>query len=150
VEPRAQLVGTILDKAYAEKRDTEARVVEISRHCLESPGQWPPTLSKESKKVGAEKNKLVPTDLGRSVLTFLLQHFTDLFEYDVTSHMEKRLDRIGEGVELWKDVLHDTWNSYKERYETLTSGAAQKSEERPNASQHARGDNLRQTAPCKF
>ena len=33
--------------------------------------------------------------------------------------METRLDKVAEGSEPWKKVLEDTWNSYKERYETL-------------------------------
>jgi DNA topoisomerase-1 len=128
----ASLLSAIQDRQYVESTTIPAREISIVEYSL-VPKQWPATKKVLKKKVAAEKNKLVPTALGQSVLTFLLQHFTDLFEYDMTSHMEKRLDRIGEGVELWKDVLHDTWNSYKERYETLTSGAAQKSEERPNA-----------------
>jgi topoisomerase IA-like protein len=63
------------------------------------------------------------------VLTFLLQHFTDLFEYDMTSHMEKRLDHIAEGAEPWKQILHDIWQSYQERYYRLL----QEQKDRPNA-----------------
>jgi len=73
------------------------------------------------KKVGAEKNKLVPTDLGRSVLSFILAHFEDLFNYNFTAKMEKRLDAIAEGEEPWKQVLRDMWASYKDRYQTLSS-----------------------------
>ena len=128
----ASLLSAIQDRQYVESTTIPAREISIVEYSL-VPKQWPATKKALKKKVAAEKNKLVPTSLGQSVLTFLLQHFTDLFEYDMTSHMEKRLDRIGEGVESWKDVLHDTWNSYKERYKTLTTGASQKSEDRPNA-----------------
>ena len=63
----------------------------------------------------------MPTDLGRSVLVFMLKHFNDLFEYGFTSQMEKRLDLIAEGLEQWKEVLRDMWASYKDRYNDLSS-----------------------------
>jgi DNA topoisomerase-1 len=85
------------------------------------PQQWPAQGKELKKKVGAEKNKLVPTDLGRSVLVFMLKHFNDLFEYGFTSRMEKRLDMIAEGNEAWKEVLRDMWASYKDRYNDLSA-----------------------------
>ena len=128
----ASLLSAIQDKQYVESITIPAREINIVEYSL-IPNQWPATKNAIKRKLAAEKNKLVPTALGQSVLTFLLRHFTDLFEYDMTSHMEKRLDCIGEGAESWKAVLHDTWNSYKERYETLLSDASQKSSQRPNA-----------------
>ena len=118
----AALVGTVLDKGYAEKRDTPAREVTISRLRLERPGQWPPLVQKEVKKVGAEKQKLAPTALGLSVLEFCVREFNTLFEYEFTRGMESRLDVIAEGGEPWKALCRDTWNSYKDKYTVLKSG----------------------------
>jgi DNA topoisomerase-1 len=128
----ASLLSAIQDKQYVEITTIPAKEVDVVEYNL-VPNQWPATKKGLKKKIAAEKNKLVPTSLGQSVLTFLLQHFTDLFEYDMTSDMEKRLDRISEGIESWKDVLHDTWNSYKDRYESLTRGVSEKGIQRPNA-----------------
>lgn len=122
----ASLLSAIQDKNYVETKDIPAREVSITEYML-TANEWPAVEKETKKKVGAEKNKLVPTELGRSVLTFLLQHFTDLFEYDVTSHMEKRLDRIAEGTEPWKMILHDIWQSYQERYHTLLQGQKDRS-----------------------
>jgi topoisomerase IA-like protein len=41
--------------------------------------------------------------------------------------MEKRLDRIAEGTEPWKQILHDIWQSYQERYHTLLQGQKDRS-----------------------
>jgi DNA topoisomerase-1 len=71
------------------------------------------------KKMGAEKKKLVPTDLGKSCLAFLQTHFPHLFDYKFTSQMEQRLDLIEKGTEPWKQVLKDTWLSYKDKYESM-------------------------------
>ena len=120
----AALVGTVLDKGYAEKRDTPARDMTILRLRLESPGQWPPTKLNETKKVGAEKQKLAPTPLGLSVLEFCLKEFDGLFNYEFTRTMETRLDGIAEGTEQWKQLCRDTWDSYRENYAALKEGKA--------------------------
>ena len=117
----AALVGTVLDKAYAEKRDTPAREVKMPRLRL-APNQWPPTTTTETKKVGAEKQKLAPTALGLSVLEFCLKEFEQLFNYDFTRTMESRLDDIADGTEQWKTLCRDTWGSYKDKYTSLKEG----------------------------
>ncbi len=119
----AQLVGTILDKAYAEKRDTPAREVSVPRLSLDAPGQWPPTAVKERKKVGAERLKLAPTALGLSVVEFLEREFSALFAYTFTAQMEARLDAIAGGAEPWKQLCRDTWGSYSEKLEAMKAGA---------------------------
>lgn len=116
----ASLLSTIQDKNYVETKDIPAKEVTVKEYLL-TPSAWPPAEKNLKKKVGAEKNKLVPTDLGRSVLSFMLAHFEDLFNYNFTAKMEKRLDAIAEGEEPWKQVLRDMWASYKDRYETLLS-----------------------------
>ncbi len=118
----AALLDTIQEKKYVEIKDIPAKEVQVTEYSLK-PNQWPPTETALKKKIGAEKGKLVPTDLGRSVLQFLLKHFNDLFEYSFTAQMEKRLDNIAEGKEHWKQTLRDMWASYKDRYETLIQTA---------------------------
>lgn len=118
----AQLVGTILDKAYAEKRDTPAREVSVPRLSLERPGQWPPTAVQEKKKVGAERQKLAPTALGLSVVEFLEREFAALFAYTFTAQMEARLDAIAGGAEPWKALCRDTWASYSGKLEAMKAG----------------------------
>jgi DNA topoisomerase-1 len=126
----ASLVGTIIDKAYVEKRDTPAREAHVRLLRLERPGQWPPTAAQLTKKVGAERQKLAPTALGLSALEFCLREFGALFDYGFTKAMEDRLDKVAEGVEPWKQICRDTWNTYKDRYAALkaTKGAATQSE----------------------
>jgi DNA topoisomerase-1 len=119
----ASLIATIQDKNYVETKDISAKEVAIKEYSLK-PTQWPPQGKDLKKKVGAEKNKLVPTELGRSVLNFILKHFEDLFNYGFTAQMEKRLDNVANGEEFWKQVLRDMWASYKDRYEDLTSKQA--------------------------
>jgi DNA topoisomerase-1 len=124
----ASLIATIQDKNYVETKDIPAKEVKVKEYTLK-PSQWPAESKEFKKKVGAEKNKLVPTDLGRSVLAFMLKHFNDLFDYSFTSQMERRLDQVAEGSESWKQVLRDMWASYKDRYEDLSSKQAIKAKD---------------------
>jgi DNA topoisomerase-1 len=115
----ASLISTIMDKEYVQNKSFESREVQVKKLHLASPSAWPPQEIQTTQKVGGEKDRLQPTPLGQSVLEFCVTHFADLFEYGFTAHMEQRLDHIATAQEPWKQVLRDTWDSYKERYESL-------------------------------
>ena len=121
----AALLSAIQDKQYTEIRDLPAKEVNVTEYTIQ-PQIWPPSTSHIKKKVGAEKNRLVPTDLGRSVWNWLKTQFEDLFAYEFTAHMEKRLDQIAHPADrsdhdAWKSLLRETWNSYRPRIEKLDS-----------------------------
>jgi DNA topoisomerase-1 len=114
----AALIGTIVDKTYVEIRDTPPHEIQVKTLSI-LPNAESVTVLTTSKKVGGEKQKLVPTELGTRVLEFCINEFTNLFAYEFTKKMETRLDMICDGKEEWKRLCHDTWNSYKESYERL-------------------------------
>ena len=119
----ASLLSVIQEKDYVATRDLPAKEVIATEYRIQ-PQTWPPAKSETKKKVGAEKNKLVPTDLGRSVWNWLKTQFDDLFAYGFTAQMEQRLDQIAHPTkdqQSWKQLLHEIWNSYRARVETLTS-----------------------------
>ena len=119
----ASLLYTIQEKDYVALRDLPAKEVITTEYRIQ-PQTWPPAKSETKKKVGAEKNKLVPTDLGRSVWNWLKTQFDDLFAYGFTAQMEQRLDQIAHPTRdprSWKQLLHEIWNSYRARVETLGS-----------------------------
>jgi DNA topoisomerase-1 len=119
----ATLVSTIIDRDYVEKTNVEGKAQD-SHHYTLSPNSWPPALKKESHKVGAEKNKLRSTPLGRSVSDFLGREYSDLFNYEFTAGMEQSLDDISKGTKPWKSLLQETWDTYKERYAEQSKGGA--------------------------
>jgi DNA topoisomerase-1 len=119
----ASLVETLSEKKYVEKKDIPGTKVNHTTLTLQ-PSEWPPQTTTKQIQQGAEKNKLVPTPLGESVLTFCVREFPQLFNYEFTAQMETRLDSVAKGEEMWKQVCRDTWNSYKERYATLMDKAS--------------------------
>jgi len=113
----ASLVEVLMDKSYVEKKDIPG--IEITNiHYLLQPNEWPAKQSKEKAIIGKEQQKMIPTPLGESVIQFCIREFPQLFAYEFTSSMEKRLDEIADGAP-WKALCSDTWNSYKESYERL-------------------------------
>ena len=125
----ASLVSTILDRDYVEKTNAEGKTQD-SIHLHLSPSIWPPTTTKETHKVGADKNKLKATALGKSVSDFLAREYADLFNYQFTATMEQRLDEIAQGTHPWKSLLQTTWDTYKERYAEQTTGPSKAKREK--------------------
>ena len=116
----ASLLATIQEKHYVAISTVPASIKKVKEHSLQF-GSLPITTVMKDKKIAAEKNKMIPTDLGRSVVTFMLQHFEDIFNYNFTGQMEQRLQLVAEGKEEWKGVIHDTWTSYKDRFDALNA-----------------------------
>ena len=117
----ASLIATIIDKTYVEIKDIPAETQESKIYSLQTLNQWPPITAGFTLKKGGEKSRIVPTPLGKTLLNFTIQNFPDLFAFEFTATMESRLDKIADGTEPWKNVLEDTWNSYKDRIQTLKS-----------------------------
>ena len=115
----ATLIGTIIDKTYVEKVDRPPTQVDVPHLHVLGANQWPPQRKTTQQKVGGEKQKLVPTALGLSVIEFCFKEFTNLFDYGFTRQMEERLDKIAEGKEEWKALCRDTWGSFRENYTAL-------------------------------
>ncbi len=114
----ATLVETVLDRDYVERTKIEAQTVTVK--CLEvKAGAKDIKVTEKKEKVGAEKDKLHTTALGRTVIEWLLQHFTDMVDYGFTAAMESHLDEVAKGERVWKTVLTDTWSRYEERYDQV-------------------------------
>ena len=46
---------------------------------------------------GADKGKLIPTDIGIVVNDFLMENFPDIMDYNFTAKVEQEFDKISEG-----------------------------------------------------
>ncbi len=68
----------------------------------------------ERDYVRLEKKQFIPEERGRMVTSFLVNFFKRYVEYDFTAHMEEQLDEISNGQLLWKHVLTQFWNEFKE------------------------------------
>ena len=57
------------------------------------------------EKVGADKGKLVPTDIGMIVNDFLVENFETILDFNFTAEVEQNFDNIARGVRDWKEML---------------------------------------------
>ncbi len=124
----ASLIATIQEKGYVEKQTIEGRKVSLPHLRLKVGAAMERRTVERS--VGGERDRLVPTDLGRRSLQFALEKFGDLFAYEFTAAMESRLDAIAEAAEPWKQVLRDSWALYKDRYEELMAAEQESAKSR--------------------
>ena len=58
-----------------------------------------------TEKVGSDKGKLVPTDVGMVVNDFLVNHFENILDYNFTAKVEQDFDEIAEGNEEWTKMM---------------------------------------------
>ncbi|WP_298106671.1 type I DNA topoisomerase [uncultured Bacteroides sp.] len=80
---------------------------------------------------GAEKSKLLPTDIGTVVNDFLLEYFPGILDYNFTANVEKQFDEIAEGEEQWTTILKHFYTQFHPSVEnTLATKSAHKAGER--------------------
>ena len=68
--------------------------------------------------VELEKKRFYPTDVGRVVGKFLVNHFTKYVDYDFTANLEGELDAIARGEKEWIPLLTEFWAPFKLQVET--------------------------------
>jgi DNA topoisomerase-1 len=121
----ATLVDTVMERDYVEKTKIEAQTITLRALELKANAKEVKSLERK-EKVGAEKDKLRTTPLGRTVIEWLLQTFGDMVDYGFTAAMEAQLDEVAKGDRSWKTILTDTWDRYKDRYDEVMATPAQK------------------------
>ena len=77
------------------------------------------TISQQAKQtvIGAERGKLVPTDVGTVVNDFLLQYFPEIMDYNFTAEVEKKFDDIAEGKTEWTQMMKDFYGDFEPEVE---------------------------------
>ena len=99
----APTISTILKREYVSKEDRAPHDVEITTLTM-IPGK-DITETQKVEHLGAEKGKLLPTDIGTIVNQFLMEHFNEIMDYNFTAKVEKDFDDIANGTQAWRDVI---------------------------------------------
>jgi DNA topoisomerase-1 len=98
----APTISTILKREYVMKEDREGEQHNCAVLTLKE-GQIARTERVE--KGYAEKGKLFPTDIGCVVNDFLMDHFSNIMDYNFTATVEKDFDEIAAGKKEWRKVI---------------------------------------------
>ena len=59
-----------------------------------------------------ENKKLVPTEVGKLTVNFLVKYFSEIFDYGFTAKMEDNLDKIENGQMKYLDVLENFYSRF--------------------------------------
>jgi DNA topoisomerase-1 len=98
----APTISTVQARGYVEKRDKEG----VKRdHKILTLKDNKITEQTSSENIGAERNKLFPTDLGMVVTDFLTEHFDKVMDYSFTAKIEEEFDDIAQGKEVWNKMI---------------------------------------------
>ena len=77
----------------------------------------------KQETVGAERNRLLPQDIGMIVSDYLVNNFEQIMNYNFTADVEKDFDQIAKGEQIWNKVIADFYAPFHGRVqETLSKG----------------------------
>ena len=98
----APTISTIQQREYVEKGDRKGterkyRMLTLHDRKIES--------GEKTELTGADKGKLLPTDIGVVVNDFLTEYFPDILNYNFTANVEQQFDDIAEGKTVWNDEI---------------------------------------------
>ena len=136
----APTISTILKREYVCKEDREAQKVNIVTLSMGHNGTIRRTEKEE--KQGYEKGKLLPTDIGSIVNQFLLEHFTDIMDYNFTAKVEKDFDDIASGTQEWRKVIDRFYVPFHKNVKTTQTRSKRNSGERLLGQEPGTGKNV--------
>ena len=112
----APTISTIQQREYVVKGDKPGKERPYTIDTLEGD-----TIKQETKVefAGSERGKLIPTDIGTVVNDFLQANFPEIMDYNFTAKVEGDFDRIAEGKEDWKDMLHKFDDHFEPQVENV-------------------------------
>ena len=123
----AATISTIQNRGYVERSNLEGE----SRPYLQL------SLIKneiEEKKlienVGADKGKLIPTDIGMIVNDFLITHFATIVDYNFTAKVEEEFDDIASGKEDWAKMVGRFYDTFHPTVAHVEQNAVRETGER--------------------
>lgn len=123
----APTISTILNRNYIEKGNVGGVDRKYSQLTLKNGVVKDKTLT---EKVGSDKGKLVPTDIGIIVTDFLVNHFEHILDYNFTAKVEEDFDDIADGKASWSKILKEFYEDFHPQVEHVQENADRESGER--------------------
>ncbi len=123
----APTIDTIQKRGYVIRRNIPGEKIKIKQLVLEN-GKI--TEQEKTENYGAEKNRLVPTDMGIVVTNFLLKYFPSIVDYNFTANVEKDFDEIAAGKAQWTEIIDQFYKTFHPLVEKTTKEASKEKHER--------------------
>ena len=114
----APIISTIQDRNYVEKGEDKGskrdyEVISLKNGVI--------STSKKSELFGAEKGKLIPTDVGMVVNDFLVKYFPSIMDYNFTAKVENEFDEVAQGNVVWKKEIADFYDGFHPNINKVSS-----------------------------
>ena len=112
----APTISTIQQRGYVEKGNKNGTQRTYDIITLKN-GKIAEKEGKET--VGAEKAKLMPTDIGIVVNDFLLEFFPEIMDYNFTANVEKEFDEIADGKRHWAEHITEFYKDFEPKIDGI-------------------------------
>ncbi|MBD0832839.1 type I DNA topoisomerase [Aestuariibaculum sediminum] len=123
----APTISTIQNRNYVEKGTVDGTERDYTQITLTDGLVKSKVLT---EKVGSDKGKLVPTDIGMIVTDFLVNHFEYILDYNFTAKVEEDFDDIAEGKVDWSKMMKDFYKDFHPQVQDVQENADRESGER--------------------
>lgn len=105
----APTISTIQNRGYVERSNIEGEIRKYGQLILANNQIKEKLLS---ENIGADKGKLIPTDIGIVVNDFLVANFNNIMDYNFTAKVEESFDNIAAGKENWTDMMQQFYTHF--------------------------------------
>ena len=106
----APTISTIQQRGYVEKGN---KTGTSRKYCILTLKGNKISVKEAKETIGAEKGKLLPTDIGIVVNDFLLDFFPEIMDYNFTATVEKDFDEIADGKMPWVSLIKDFYTDFE-------------------------------------
>lgn len=118
----APTISTIQQREYVQKGDKKG---EERTFVVDTLGNDGLVSEKRSEMAGADKGKLIPTDIGVVVNDFLMANFPDIMDYNFTARVEQEFDRIADGKENWNEGMREFYKNFEPEVEKVMNARSE-------------------------
>ena len=118
----APTISTIQQREYVHKGDKKGTERSYTIDTLKSG-----KISSKTKKemAGADKGKLIPTDIGTVVNDFLMENFPTIMDYNFTANVEQEFDKIAAGKEDWTKEMKLFYKDFEPEVEKVINSRSE-------------------------
>ena len=123
----APTISTVQKRGYVVKDEIEGKTRSYDLLILKDNKI---VNEKLTENYGADKNKLHPSDIGRVVTEFLIEHFSEIMDFGFTASVEKEFDEIAEGMKNWSQMIDDFYQPFSKNVTKTLENAGRATGER--------------------
>ena len=123
----APTISTVQRRGYVEKGTAEGKERNYTQITFQEDVISEKVLV---ERVGSDKGKLMPTDIGNIVNDFLVENFTKVLDYGFTAKVETDFDEVADGKENWTSVIKEFYEDFHPTVKDVAENAERASGQR--------------------